>query len=350
MQPHIFTSQAPFPLESGESLPQIEIAYSTYGNYLPNQTKVVWVCHALTANSNVFEWWQGLFGEKDFFNPNEYFIICANILGSCYGSTHALSLNPETNLPYYHAFPFLTIRDLVNAHILLRKHLKIEKIDILVGGSLGGQQALEWSIIENQVIQNQILIATNAVHSPWGIAFNESQRMCIEADKSWKESHPQAGMEGMKAARAVALLSYRNEETYSHFQQENTDKTKGFRASTYQKYQGEKLANRFNAFSYVTLSRAMDSHNIARGRGASVPEILRSIRIPTFIIGISSDLLFPLKEQVLMARNIPQSEIAIIDSIYGHDGFLIETEQISKAIRKFILHANRVYKESFSIH
>ncbi|MFN0201439.1 MAG: homoserine O-acetyltransferase, partial [Bacteroidia bacterium] len=350
MQTNIFTYSFPFALESGEELAGIDIAYSTYGHYVPKKSKVVWVCHALTANAAVFDWWQGLFGEKDLFNPMEYFIVCANVLGSCYGSTQALSLNPITHRPYFHTFPFLTIRDMVNAHILLRKYLQIEKIEVLVGGSLGGQQALEWSVIEKQVIQNQILIATNALHSPWGIAFNEAQRMCITADVTWQENYAEAGLQGMKAARAVALLSYRNEATYQHFQAEEGEKLQGFRAAAYQQYQGEKLAKRFHAFSYMTLSRAMDSHNIARGRGGYPAAVLQTICANTLVIGINSDILFPLQEQQFLAQFIPYASFQSIDSIYGHDGFLLETQTLSRLIGHFLSQKKETTRTLFSIH
>lgn len=336
MSNYIFTYQEkPFYLENGDSLSNITIAYTTYGTYIPTKSKVVWVCHALTANADVFDWWKGLFGENDLFNPNEYFIVCANILGSCYGTTNALSINPHTNTPYYHDFPFITIRDMVQAHILLRKHLGIDTISYLIGGSLGGQQALEWAIMEKDIVQQLILIATNAIHSPWGIAFNESQRMCIETDSTWIEQQQNAGLQGMKAARVVALLSYRNEETYFHFQQESEQKTKDFRAASYQRYQGEKLCQRFNAFSYYTLSKSMDSHNICRDRNGDIETVLQDISAKTLLIGISSDILFPVKEQKLIAKHIAHAHYFEIDSMYGHDGFLIETDKISEAIALF---------------
>lgn len=331
----ILKTKRSFPLESGESLPELEIAYDTYGKFSPEK-KVIWACHALTANSDVFDWWKGLFGDGCLFNPDDYFIVCANFIGSHYGTTSPLNVNPENGKPYYHSFPQFTIRDMVNAHELVRRHLQIERIHAVLGGSMGGQQALEWSIINPGLFENLVLIATNAKHSSWGIAFNQSQRLCIENDPTWKEENPDAGLHGMKVARSLALLSYRNYSTYTKRQEEEHDeKIDSFKASSYQVYQGEKLAKRFNAFSYWYLSKAMDSHNIGRGRGG-ILKALKKIKARTLCIGISSDILFPLEEQLFLARNIENAEFAAINSLYGHDGFLIETEQIARVISGFL--------------
>lgn len=327
----VFKLDAPFHLESGEWLPELELAYTTYGELNVDKSNVVWVCHAFTGNANPSDWWSGLIGERRLFNPKDYFVICVNVLGSHYGSTNALSVNPLTGEPFYHDFPFITIRDVVNSFIVLRKNLKIESIAYLLGGSLGGQQALEWSILEPEVIKKQILFSTNAVHSPWGVAFNESQRMAIANDPSWESSTPDAGMEGMKVARAIALLSYRNYETYNRTQSRDAGQIDFFRANTYQNYQGEKLLRRFNAYSYWTLSKMFDSHDVGRNRGG-VAKALESVSSKTLVIGITSDILFPPVEQEKIAQHIPGAKYVEIDSTYGHDGFLIEFEAMTNAI------------------
>ena len=325
-----------FELESGIIIPELVISYSTYGRYISGKSKVIWVCHALTANSEVFNWWPGLFGDQELFNPQDYFIICANIIGSCYGTTGPLShldTFPEFS---FHRFPEITIRDMVKAHILLADHLSIRKIDFLIGGSLGGQQALEWAIIEPERIRKLGLIATNARFSPWGIAFNESQRMAIRSDQTWIESTPNAGLEGLKTARSIALLTYRNYRTYQDKQlEEDYSITSDFKAATYQRYQGLKLALRFNAFSYSVLSKAMDSHNIARGR-LSLEKTLSGVTAATLVIGLSSDILFPVSEQEFLANHIFGASLAILDSLYGHDGFLIETPTLTTIIREHL--------------
>ena len=335
MSTQIFKYKEVFKLESGKKLRELEIGFNTYGKLNANKDNVVWVCHALTANSDVFDWWKGLFGDKDHFNPDEHFIVCANILGSNYGTTSPLSTNPVTGLPYYLAFPQISVRDMVRAHQLLAEHLEIKDIKIIIGGSLGGQQALEWSIMQPERIKNLILIASNARHSPWGIAFNESQRLAITTDRSFYANQPDGGAKGMKAARSIALLSYRGYKTYSVTQQEENDKkTDDFKASSYQNYQGEKLVKRFNAYSYWYLTKVMDSHNVGRGRHG-VEKALSLIKAKTLVIGIKSDLLFPIEEQQYLFRHIPKAAFAELDSFYGHDGFLIETELLTNVITSF---------------
>lgn len=325
-----------FKLENGKKLRNLEIAYQTYGKLNANKDNVIWACHALTANADVLEWWKGLFGNNALFNPDEHFIICANIVGSHYGSTNPLSTNPVTGLPYYLAFPEFTIRDLVSAHQLLAAHLGIQHIKVLVGGSLGGQQAMEWAIAAPQHIENLILMATNALHSPWGIAFNESQRLAITTDRSFYAQKPDGGLKGLKVARSIALLSYRTYDAYTATQLESVnDKTGSFRASSYQNYQGEKLCKRFNAYSYWYLTKAMDSHNVGRGR-KSVTEALALIKANTLVIGIENDVLFPITEQEFLAKHIASAEFHSLKSAYGHDGFLIETDALTRVVGNFL--------------
>ncbi len=321
-----------FALESGEVLHGFELAYTTWGQLNASKSNVVWVCHALTANANPAEWWAGLVGEKDFFNPKEHFIVCANMLGSCYGSTGALSVNPKTGEPYFADFPKITVRDMAKALDLLSRSLGLVRIHTCIGGSMGGQQALEWALLQPDLIENLVVIATNARHSPWGIAFNEAQRLAIYADKTWNERKENAGQAGLKAARAVALLSYRHAEAYNFTQwDEDDNKTDNFKASSYQQYQGQKLVNRFNVIAYLTLLNAMDSHNVGRGRGG-VEKALQSIKAKTLVVGIKSDLLFPTQEQVFLACNIQNATYKEINSDYGHDGFLIETEKLTRIL------------------
>lgn len=325
----------PFKLENGSQLDQLTIAYHTAGKLNENKDNVIWVCHALTANSNVFDWWAGLFGENDLFNPNEHFIICANVLGSHYGTTSPLSINPNTKSEYFRDFPLVTIKDMANAHQLLAEHLGIDQVKVLIGGSLGGQQALEFTLLNQTRIENLVLLATNAVHSPWGIAFNEAQRLAIQADETFYKNEVNGGKNGLIAARTIAMLSYRTYEIYDEKQKDLRDVHHDFKACTYQKYQGEKLANRFNAHSYWLLSKAMDSQNIARNR-ESLEKTLNSIQAKTKVIGISSDILFPSKEQQFIANHIPNASYYEIDSIYGHDGFLVELDALKKVLKDLV--------------
>jgi homoserine O-acetyltransferase len=339
---HIFHVSQNFPLESGKSLSGFQLKYTTLGKLNAERNNVIWVCHALTGSSDFTDWWGGLFSADGPFDPAKNFIICANIPGGCYGSTGPLSLNPKTGQPFYHDFPFITLRDVVNALDLLRQHLKIERIHTLLGGSLGGQQVVEWAVLQPEVFQHIIPIACNASHSPWGIAFNEAQRLAIQADPTWKENDPRAGIDGLKAARAIGMISYRQYQTYEATQSEKNNETlEDFRASTYQRYQGDKLANRFNTFTYWTLSKVMDSHNVGRKRG-SIEAALATIRAKTLVIGIDSDILFPLTEQKFLAEQIPGAKLEIISSLYGHDGFLVEFEHLKNIIRHFF---KKIYSE-----
>ena len=339
---HTFHYPSDFTLETGGSLPGFQLKYTTLGKLNEDRDNVVWICHALTGNSDFTDWWGGLFTSDGPFDPSKFFIICANMPGGCYGSTGPLSTNPQTGTPYYHNFPVLTNRDVVNAFDLLRKELGIRKVHTLIGGSLGGQQVLEWAIHQPDAFENIIPIACNASHSPWGIAFNEAQRMAIEADQTWKENDPRAGSEGLKAARAIGMISYRHYDTFGETQSDKTnEKTDEFRASTYQRYQGDKLTNRFNAFTYWRLSKMMDSHNVGRNR-ASIEKALHTIRAKALVIGIESDILFPLQEQKFLAQQIPRAVFSVMHSIYGHDGFLVEFDQLKKIIRH---HFKKLYSK-----
>lgn len=342
-----FLHPQPFTLESGKVLPQLHLAYTTLGKLSNAGDNVVWVFHALTANSDPLEWWYGLVGEGKLFDPADYYIICVNMPGSCYGSISPLHNNPATGKPYFHHFPWFTTRDMIRAYQLLKVHLGISKIYLGLGGSMGGQQLLEWAVEEPEAFEHIVPIATNAQHSPWGIAFNASQRWCIKADPSWKEDDAAAGMDGMKIARSIALVSYRNYHTYDHAQQSVTTETihlpvdeQVFRAESYQHYQGHKLALRFNAFSYYFLSKGMDAHNLGRGR-ISAEESLKSIQAKALVIGIETDLLFPIQEQQFLATHIRAARFVLIDSQYGHDGFLLEFEKIAGHLETFLSRAGQ---------
>lgn len=325
-----------FTLESGIELPLLEIAYHTYGKLNNDRTNVVWVCHALTANSDAGDWWSSLVGEGKAIDPKEYFIVCANIIGSCYGSSGPVTVDPKTGKPYYSTFPGITIRDMVKAHILLRKHLGIEKIKLCIGGSMGGYQVMEWAVMEASAIECIGLIATSARESAWGISIHTAQRLAIEADQTWSEMSAEAGAKGLKAARAVGMLTYRSYDAFAQAQtDEDNNKTDNFKASSYIQYQGDKLVKRFNAYSYWLLTKAMDSHNLARGRGR-LEEVLASIRQPALVVGISSDFLCPSSEQKFLAAHIPNAFYHEIDSIYGHDGFLVEGEKLGKLVSAFL--------------
>ncbi len=332
-----FNYDQPFVLERGGVFPNLSIAYATYGSLNEAANNVVWICHALTASADAADWWPGIVGKGCIFDPDKHFIVCANILGSCYGTTGPLSINPDTNAPYYHSFPQITIRDMVQAHILLRQHLGIRKIGILAGGSMGGYQILEWALTEPEVVEHLFLLATAPAESAWGIAVHTAQRLAIEADTTWATPASDAGAKGLKAARAIGILTYRSPELLIR-QQSDPDhqKTDDFKAASYINYQGDKLVNRFNAYSYWHLTKALDTHNITRGRSAHYHDVLKTIQQPVLLISITNDLLCPISVQRDMAAHLPDCHHVTIDSSYGHDGFIIEAKKISVAFREWM--------------
>lgn len=330
----IYLHTSDFMLESGECFHGLKLSYSTYGELSARKDNVIWVCHALTANAHVLSWWGALFGKGKLYDTDKYFVICVNVPGSCYGSSGPLDVDTDRHKVYYNEFPRFTIRDVVKSFELLREYLGISEIHTCIGGSLGGQQAIEWGIMCPWLIKNLILLASNARTSPWGIALNETQRMAIRADPTWGQHHPEAGLEGMKVARAIALLSYRSYQAYLDTQSDHIEEIYNFKAISYQLHQGEKFSRRFNAYSYWYLTLLLDSHNVGRGR-VSVEDALATITANTLIIGIDNDVLFPLVEQEFMAKHIPGAVFFTISSPFGHDGFLIESEKIIPLIQKF---------------
>lgn len=325
----------PFKTETGAILPELEIAYNTYGKLNGNADNVIWVCHALTANSDVEAWWPGMVGEGLLFDTSKYFVVCANVLGSCYGTTGPASVNPETGKPWLRDFPLITVRDLVNVHEILRKYLEIRKIHSIIGASIGGYQALEYSIMFPGLIQRLILLASGTKQTPWALAFSESMRLAMEADQTFASGQPDGGKKGLKAARSIALISYRTADAYNQTQKETDDeKLTSFKAASYQAYQGDKLVNRFNPYSYWCLTCLSDTHNIGRHRGGVI-NALKQIKAEVLCVGIKSDILFPPDEQKLIASNAERAEYEEIDSSYGHDGFLIETKLVTDVINKF---------------
>lgn len=321
-------------LEIGASL-EITLRVWIAGPWPPRRG-VIWFIHALTGSAEVPQWWPRVW-EALALPQAGYTVVSANLPGSCYGSTGPLSTNPHTNSPYYRSFPLLTTRDAAQALDKLRLRLGLDSIDCLIGASLGAQVGLEWLLSAPVAFQKAVLIAGNAFHSAWGIAFNEAQRMAIEADPTYFSDTPTGGQAGMKAARAIAMLSYRSYALYKARQTHPTNLASDpLPAVSYQRYQGEKLARRFNAYSYIALSRMMDSHHIARGRGATPAEVLSTLEMPIAYVGITSDILYPLEEQVFLAEHTPKGQLFVLDSICGHDAFLIEEDKMTTILQSFL--------------
>ncbi len=330
---HTFHSSAPFLLESGEVLPELDIAYHTFGTLNENKDNVVWVCHALTANSDVSDWWPHTVETGCFLDPDKWFVVCANIIGSCYGSTGPKSVNPSTGEPYYDDFPKLTIRDMVNAHIILADALGIDRIKALVGCSVGGFQAIEWAAMQPDRFDKFVFLATSPKASPWSIALDETQRMAILSDKTYGEKRLDAAHDGLAAARAIGLLSYRGPWGYNQTQQDpiSDEIPVTHRACTYQQYQGEKLCRRFDAYSYMAILDAFDTHDIGRGRGG-VSEALSKIKAPAIVIGITTDIIFTPDEMKELTAALPNAEYFELQSEFGHDGFLVEHKKLNEIL------------------
>lgn len=321
-----------FSLQSGQVLTKASLYFEISGE-ISSDKEVVWVCHAFTGSATVQEWWPSLFKENGgFIDLNKHVLVCANLLGSCYGSTGPDSVNPVTGRPYQNEFPFITNRDVIRAFIELRKELNIPKIHYLLGGSLGGQQALEWSIMEPDVIKNQVLIASNIRHSPWGIAFNELQRRALDLGESTGEENKK---KSLSLARSIAMLSYRSYDDFETSQL-GRDAAGDWKVATYLNYQGEKFNGRFSIYSYKILSNMMDTHNVSEGRSDQLQAVLSKIKANTLCIGIDSDNLFPLEEQKLMSTYIPYAQLEVIESTKGHDAFLVEGNLISKLIKQHL--------------
>jgi homoserine O-acetyltransferase len=329
-----YRHEGAFALESGGILPELTIAYNTFGERRGDN--VVWVCHALTANSDVADWWPGTVEEGRFLDPTKYFIVCANIIGSPYGTTGPMSINPATGERWYGDFPFVTMRDVARANLLLADHLGISNVRAIVGGSIGGFQAMEMELAKPGFAGRLALLTCSARATPWNIALNESHRMAIEADGTWGEKRQDAAQRGLAAARSIALLSYRGSVAYNATQQDEDDTLRrtGHRAASYQRYQGEKFIRRFDAYSYWTITEAFDSHDVGRDRGG-VEAALAQISCPAMVVGISSDIIIPPVEQHALAEMLPRGEIRIIESAFGHDGFLVERDKLNEIIKPF---------------
>lgn len=324
-----------FTLESGEALPAITLAYHTFGQLNEKRNNVIWVCHALTANSDVSDWWKNMFGKGKIYDPGKYFIVCANMLGSCYGSTCARSISPKTQKAYGIDFPLVSIRDIARTHDLLRQHLGIHEIELCIGGSCGGHQVMEFAYLIPEKIKKIALLVTSPKETAWAIATHEAQRLAIQADSTWQNDFDRAGEKGLKAARGMALLGYRTFESYVQTQTDKLEKLKDFRAASYIHYQGKKLQDRFYAQCYFSLTKTLDTHHIGRGRGG-IGAALAQLKMPAFILSITSDLLIPPVEQFQLAEHLPNATFVSLDSLYGHDGFLVEGETINEMLLEWI--------------
>ena len=325
----------PVTLEYGGVLPQVRVAYRTWGRPRPNATLV---CHALTGSADADEWWAGLFGPGRALDPDEDFIVCVNVLGGCYGSSGPTSRPPGEFEPYGARFPAVTIRDLVHVQARLLDHLHIETLDLVVGGSMGAMQVLEWALLYPERVRAIAPVAAGPTQSAWAIALSEAQRQAIMADPGYVGGKYRLGAgpaAGLAAARSMAMISYRSPHNFESRFDRSKAESGDFDVQSYLRYQGVKLVDRFDANTYLTLIDAMDSHDVGRDRGA-VNLVLAAVDQPALVMSISSDGLYPAGEVAAMASQMPSSELIEIDAREGHDSFLIEVEEINRHLVEFI--------------
>ena len=367
----LFNNNDPLIFETGDELSPIQVAYQTYGERNSDGTNAILINHALTGNAHAAGtieeietdlksnpdllekysvsqkgkkgWWDELIGEGKLFDTSKYFVVSSNILGSCYGTTGPVSIKNMFNRKYGVDFPTVTVRDMVKVQKKLLEHLGVNKLKTAIGGSLGGMQVLEWALMYPEMIESIIPIATSAQHSPWAISLNQAAREAITSDPVWNNGNYKVQpAKGLSLARKIAMISYRSldsfEDKFSRDRKDDDgdklDKKNIFQIESWLNYHGVKINERFDANTYLCLSHSMDLHDVALNRG-NLNEVLGGLNIPTLSIGISSDILYPAAEQKRIADLIPNSTYSEIESIHGHDAFLIEFDQMEKIIKDF---------------
>src|SRR5512142_2029843 len=327
----------PFALELGGALPGLRIGYRTWGTLDAEGGNAVVVCHALTGSADAALWWTNMFGPGRALDPERDFVVCSNILGSCYGTTGPTSIDPATGAPWLGTFPAITVRDMVHAQHALATALGVRRIRMVVGGSLGGMQALEWALSYPALVESVVFVASTARHSAWCIGLSEAQRQAIFADPRWKGGRydpvdpPSAGL---AAARMMAMLSYRSQPSFEMRFGRRRQTEDQYAVESYLEYQGAQLVDRFDAATYVTLTRAMDTHDVSRGRG-DYDDVLRSLKQPTLVVSIDSDVLYWPWEQREVATLAPNARLAVMDSPHGHDAFLIDVDRLNDMVADF---------------
>lgn len=367
----------------GDELKNVPVAYKTWGTLNEAADNAMVVCHALSGSADVADWWGPLLGEGRAFDLDRYFIVCVNALGSPYGTASPVTTNPQTGKNYGPEFPLTTIKDDVRLQRAVLDRLGVKQVAVVIGGSMGGMMALEYLYFGKEYVRSAVILASCAYHSAWGISWGEAQRQSIYADPKYKDGYydlndpPRAGL---GAARMSALLTYRSRNSFDskfgrnipnpkihkgsdspdmsdaesgegHWSVHNhgnkrsekpvpyrpTSAQHYFTAQSYLRYQGERFVNRFDANCYISITRKLDTHDVSRGRTASVVEALELIEQPVLVIGIPSDGLFTFSEQEFMHEHIKNSELHEIQSPDGHDAFLLEFADINDRIHEFLI-------------
>lgn len=388
----VATPERPLNLQRGGRLERVAVAFETYGELNEDGSNAVLIAHALTGSAHaagvtdredVPGWWDPLIGPGKPVDTRRFFVICSNVLGGCYGTTGPSSLDPDTGHPYGPDFPSYTIRDMVKVQHRLLVQLGVTSLRAVIGGSMGGMQVLEWAAGHPEMVRGIVPIAIGARHSAWAIGLNEVARRAITADPAWQggryalERQPETGL-GL--ARAIAMLTYRSYDSLEQkFGRERVngdvrgsdrgvrnpkDSPRGatsgshgasadshgptaalrgandaldasFQIASYLAYQGVKLVERFDANTYLSLTRAMDDYDLAEGRG-TLRQVLNKMTMPALVLGIDSDVLYPEAEAKALVEHLPAARYATISSPHGHDAFLIEYPQLAAQLRRFL--------------
>ena len=359
-------------LESGKKLGPITIAYETYGQLDSGRANAVLICHALSGDAHaagVHEgendpgWWDSLIGPGRAFDTDAYFVICSNVLGGCKGSTGPSSIDPKTGKPYALDFPLITIGDMVNCQKRLIDHLGIEQLLAVVGGSMGGMQALAWLVNYPTSIRSVIPMATTARHSPQQIAFNEAGRLAIMADPNWNSGNYYGSNppdKGLAVARTIGHITYMSDismaEKFGRQKKgssQNEKFTADFEVEGYLRYRGDNFVKRFDANSYLYITKALDHFDGFAGK--SVQDAFQHVLAKVMVIAFKSDWLYPAyqSQEIVRACKIAGLETSYceIDSTYGHDAFLLENKEESHLIAHFLKKIFYDYKaaDGFSI-
>ena len=344
-------------LESGEKLGPITLAYETYGKLNRDKSNAVLVLHAFSGDAHAAGflegdkdsgWWDDFIGPGKGIDTNEYFVICSNVLGGCKGSTGPSSINPKTGKPYGLEFPIITIGDMVNAQRRLINHLGIEKLLAVVGGSMGGMQVLQWMVAYPDRIRSAIPIATTMKHTPQQIAFNEVGRQAVMADPNWRNGNYYGGKvpaKGLAVARMIGHITYMSDTSMADKFGRRTKAEKDpfkfsadFEVEGYLRYRGDNFVKRFDANSYLYITKAIDYFNILNG--PSLGSIFKGLKAKVFVIAFKSDWLYPAyqSQEIVKACKLAGVDASYceINSTYGHDAFLLEIEQETQLIRHFL--------------
>jgi homoserine O-acetyltransferase len=344
-----FAADTPFPLDSGAALQPVTLHYALYGELSPRRDNVVLVCHALSGSARIADWWADMFKPDGAFDTSRYCFLCSNILGSCYGSTGPTTFDPQTGLPYGPDFPLVTVADMVRAQARLLDHLGIPQIRVVIGGSIGGMQALQWAIDYPDRVEACIPIGATPL-SAMGLALNHLQRQAILNDPDFRAGrYEKQPTQGLALARAIAMISYKSAQLFTERCGRKPDRSgedpyqsfsERFEIGGYLDHQGAKFVGRFDANAYLTISKAMDLFDFAQQYG-SQQAALRRIRARVLLISISSDWLFPAADVKDLWRQMQAAavncDLAELVSNHGHDGFLADPAGLTALLRPVLL-------------